>query len=106
MTSRRSEKLSWTLGWCGSFVWVLILAAVGVVGEATEERVVIEDVPEAVRDLFEAEVFVVERMAHEVLAGVEAKGARAGECESRHTRSPARASTKTLRRLERQGHAA
>jgi len=28
MTSRRGEKLGWTLGWCGGFVWVVILAIV------------------------------------------------------------------------------
>ena len=28
MNSRRGEKLGWTLGWCGGFVWVVILAIV------------------------------------------------------------------------------
>ena len=46
---------------------------VGLLVEAAEERVVVEDVPEAVSDLFEPDVFVVERLAQEVLAGVEAE---------------------------------
>ncbi len=51
----------------------------GVLVEAAEERVVVEDVPEAVSDLFESDVFVVERLAQEVLAGVEPERARAGD---------------------------
>jgi hypothetical protein len=43
--------------------------------EAAEERLVIEDIPEAVGDLFQADVFVIERLAQEVLAGVEPEGA-------------------------------
>ena len=52
---------------------------VGVVVEAAEEGVVVEDVPEAVGDLFQPDVFVVERLAQEVLARVEAERAGAGD---------------------------
>jgi len=51
----------------------------GMVVEAAEERVVVEDVPEAVVDLFKADVLVVERLAHEVLAGVKPERACAGD---------------------------
>jgi hypothetical protein len=46
---------------------------VGVFVEAAEEGLVVEDVPEAVLDFFECDVFVIERLAQEVLAGVEGK---------------------------------
>jgi len=48
---------------------------VGVFVEAAEERLVVKNVPEAVFDFFEPDVFVVERLAQEVLARVQAKGA-------------------------------
>jgi len=41
--------------------------------EAAEERLVIEDVPEAVGDLFESDVFMVEDLAQEVLPRVQRK---------------------------------
>ena len=47
--------------------------------EAAEEGVVVDDVPEAVLDFFEPDVVVVERLAQEVLAGVEAEGAGAAD---------------------------
>ncbi len=43
--------------------------------EATEERFVVDDIPDAVLDFFEPDVFVVERLAQEMLAGVQAEGA-------------------------------
>ena len=42
--------------------------SVGVFVEAAEERVVVGDVPEAIIDLFEADVFVIERLAQELLS--------------------------------------
>jgi hypothetical protein len=56
---------------------------VGVFVEAAEERVVVEDVPEAVSDLFEPDVFVVERSAQALLAGVEAEGPGAARRSAR-----------------------
>ena len=47
--------------------------------EAAGKRVVGEDVPEAVTDLFKADGFVVERLAQEVLTGVKPERARAGD---------------------------
>lgn len=47
--------------------------------EAAEEGVVVDDVPQAVLDFFEPDVVVVERLAQEVLAGVEAEGAGAAD---------------------------
>ena len=41
---------------------------VGVFVEAAEEGLVVDDVPEAVLDFFEPDVFVIERLAQEVLA--------------------------------------
>ena len=51
----------------------------GVFVEAAEEGLVVDDVPEAVLDFLESDVFVVERLAQEVLAGVEAEGAGAAD---------------------------
>jgi len=48
---------------------------VGVFVEASEQRLVVDQVPEAVLDFFEADVFAVERLAQKVLAGVESEGA-------------------------------
>ena len=47
--------------------------------EAAEERLVIEDVPEAVGDLFESDVFMVEGLAQEVLPPVQAEGTGAAD---------------------------
>ena len=59
----------------------------GLLVEAAEERLVVEDVPEAVSDRFEPDVFVVERLAQEVLAGVEAPfGAYRMRCVAAETR--------------------
>lgn len=64
MTERPGTWLTlWLEGWGPG-------NGVGVVVEAAAERVVVEDVPEAVGDLFEADVFVVERLAQDVLAGI------------------------------------
>jgi len=52
---------------------------VGVFVKASEERVVVEEVPEAVLDFLQPDVFVVERLAQEVLAGVEPEGASAAD---------------------------
>ncbi|MGH2359016.1 MAG: hypothetical protein ACRDGM_00505 [bacterium] len=43
--------------------------------EASEQGVVVEDIPDAVLDLFEADVLTVEGLGKEVLAGVESEGA-------------------------------
>ena len=43
--------------------------------ESTEQRVVVEDVPDRVVDFFEADVLVVESLAEEVLSGVQVEGA-------------------------------
>ena len=51
----------------------------GVFVEAAEEGLVVNDVPEAVLDFFEADVFVIERLAQEVLAGVQAEGPRTAD---------------------------
>ncbi len=48
---------------------------VGVLIEASEERVVVEDVPEPILDFLEADVLTVEGVAEEVLTGVQAEGA-------------------------------
>lgn len=47
----------------------------GVFVETAKERLVVDDVPEAILDFFESDVFLVERLAQEVLAGVEPEGA-------------------------------
>jgi hypothetical protein len=43
--------------------------------KAPKKRVVVDDVPEAIFDLFEANVFVIECLAEKVLPGVQAEGA-------------------------------
>ena len=55
----------------------------GLLVEAAEECLVVDDVPEAVSDLFEPDVFVVERLAQAVLAGVEVEGAGAARRSGR-----------------------
>jgi hypothetical protein len=47
--------------------------------ESSEERVVVEDVPDGIVDLFEGDVLVVEGLAEEVLPRVQAKGAGAAD---------------------------
>lgn len=47
--------------------------------EAAGERVVVGDVPEAVGDFFEADVFMVQRLAEEVLARVQTEGPGAAD---------------------------
>ena len=43
--------------------------------ETSEERVVVDQIPDPVVHFFEADVFTVEGLAEEVLSGVQAEGA-------------------------------
>jgi len=43
--------------------------------EASQKRVVVNDVPSAVFDLFEADLFVVQRLAQKMLSRVQTEGA-------------------------------
>ena len=47
--------------------------------KATEQGLVVDEVPEAVPHFFEPDVFVIEGLAQEVLAGVEPEGAGAAD---------------------------
>jgi hypothetical protein len=52
---------------------------VGVFVEATEQGLVVDEVPEAVLYFFQPDVFGVEGLAQEVLAGVEPEGPGAAD---------------------------
>lgn len=47
--------------------------------EAAQESLIVDDVPEAVVDLFESDVLMVERLAEEVLPRVQAEGTGAAD---------------------------